>query len=200
MTKGKKIKKIKRKIRYTLVYRLVRFFIFLSGMMPRVAWLKFCGFLGRFSYHVAPQTRALVIQHLQLAWPGKSSSEIRSLAKNVFEYLGKNSGEMLRATRVETLEDLKEFLVVHGMENFEVANKKGKGVIFLTCHLGAFDLQVSTMALHGLNPNIIGTPLKNKKLNKLLWDYRNKYGAIAIERGRETFRMIKILKSGGSVA
>jgi Kdo2-lipid IVA lauroyltransferase/acyltransferase len=200
MTKGKKIKKIKRKIRYTLVYRLVRFFIFLSGMMPRVAWLKFCGFLGRFSYHLAPQTRMLVIQHLQLAWPGKSSSEIRSLAKNVFEYLGKNSGEMLRATRVETLEDLKEFLVVHGMENFEVANKKGKGVIFLTCHLGAFDLQVSTMALHGLNPNIIGTPLKNKKLNKLLWDYRNKYGAIAIERGRETFRMIKILKSGGSVA
>lgn len=200
MAKGKKIRKIKRKIRYTLVYRLVRFFIALSGLMPRVAWLKFCGLLGRFSYHVAPETRTLVKRHLKIAWPEKTSDEIASMAKNVFEYLGKNSGEMLRATRVETLEDLKEFLVVHGMENFEAANKKGKGVIFLTCHLGAFDLQVSTMALHGLNPNIIGTPLKNKKLNKLLWDYRNKYGAIAIERGRETFRMIKILKSGGSVA
>lgn len=200
MAKGKKIRKIKRKIRYTLVYRLVRFFIALSGMMPRVAWLKFCGLLGRFSYYVAPETRTLVKRHLKIAWPEKTSDEIASMAKNVFEYLGKNSGEMLRATRVETLEDLKEFLVVHGMENFEAANKKGKGVIFLTCHLGAFDLQVSTMALHGLNPNIIGTPLKNKKLNKLLWDYRNKYGAIAIERGRETFRMIKILKSGGSVA
>jgi Kdo2-lipid IVA lauroyltransferase/acyltransferase len=200
MAKGKRMRTIKRKIRYTLVYRLVRFFIFLSGLMPRTAWLKFCGFLGRFSYYVAPQTRELVNRHLSIAWPEKSPAEIRPMAKDVFEYLGKNSGEMLRATRVETLEDLKEFLVVHGMENFEVANKKGKGVIFLTCHLGAFDLQVSTMALHGLNPNIIGTPLKNKKLNKLLWDYRNKYGAIAIERGRETFRMIKILKSGGSVA
>jgi KDO2-lipid IV(A) lauroyltransferase len=200
MAKGKKLKKIKRKIRYTLVYKLVRFFIFLSGMMPRVAWLKFCGFLGRFSYHLAPETRSLVRRHLHLAFPEKSAEEVSEMAKRVFEFLGKNSGEMLRATQVETLDDLKEFLVVHGMENYDVANKKGKGVIFLTCHLGPFDLQVSTMALHGLNPNIIGTPLKNKKLNKLLWNYRNKYGAIAIERGRETFRMIKILKSGGSVA
>ena len=80
------------------------------------------------------------------------------------------------------------------------ANAKGKGVIFLTCHVGAFDLQVSTMALKGLNPNIIGTPLKDERLNELLWEYRNKYGAVAIERGKETFRLIKVLKSGGSVA
>lgn len=114
--------------------------------------------------------------------------------------LGKNSGEMLRATRVKTLDDLQKFLVTHGLENYEVATQKGKGVIFLTCHLGAFDLQISNMALRGLNPNIIGTPLKDQRLNELLWDYRNMHGAIAIERGRETFRLIKVLKSGGSVA
>lgn len=201
MTRKKKFKKIKRTIRYTLVYRLVRFFIFLARLMPRVAWLKFCGFLGRLAYFFASQTRKLTRKHLQLAFgKEKSVEELNALSKRVFEYLGKNSGEMLRATRVETLEDLKEFLVVSGMENFVKANEKGRGVIFLTCHLGAFDLQVSTMALHGLNPNIIGTPLKNKHLNELLWQYRNKYGAVAIERGRETFRLIKILKSGGSVA
>jgi KDO2-lipid IV(A) lauroyltransferase len=37
-------------------------------------------------------------------------------------------------------------------------------------------------------------------LNDLLWKYRNQHGAIAIERGKETFRMIKVLKSGGSLA
>lgn len=114
--------------------------------------------------------------------------------------LGKNAGEMLRATRVKTLPDLEKFLVTHGLENYERAIKKGKGVIFLTCHLGAFDLQVSNMALRGLNPNIIGTPLKDERLNELLWNYRNMHGAIAIARGRETFRLIKVLKSGGSVA
>lgn len=115
--------------------------------------------------------------------------------------LGKNAGDILRSSRrVRTLPDLEKILVTHGLENFEAAHKKGKGVIFLTCHLGAFDLQVTNMAMRGLNPNIIGTPLKDKRLNDLLWEYRNAHGAIAIERGKETFRMIKILKSGGSVA
>jgi KDO2-lipid IV(A) lauroyltransferase len=101
---------------------------------------------------------------------------------------------------VENLEQLESFLEIHGYENFIKANQKGNGVIFLTLHMGAFDLQVSTMALKGLNPNIIGTPLKDPRLNNLLWEYRNKYGAVAIARGKETFRMIKVLRSGGSVA
>ena len=90
--------------------------------------------------------------------------------------------------------------MTEGLENYETAHAKGKGVIFLTCHLGAFDLQITNMAMRGLDPNIIGTPLKDKRLNDLLWNYRNLHGAIPIARGKETFRMIKVLKSGGSVA
>jgi len=199
--KKKKLKKIKRKIRYAIVYRVVRFLIFISNNIPRITWLKFCGFLGRLAFPFATQTQQKTISHLTIAFPEKNASEIRQLAKRTFEYLGKNAGEMLRASgKVDTLNDLDKFLEVHGYENFENAYTRGKGVIFLTCHLGAFDLQVTVMALRGLDPNIIGTPLKNKKLNELLWNYRNKHGAIAIERGRETFRLIKILKSGGSVA
>jgi len=195
-----RIKKIRRKIRYSIVYRFVQFLIFLSNVTPRVWWLKFCGVLGRIAYVFATQTRRLVIRHLSFAFADKSRHQINKLAGDMFEMLGKNAGEMLRATRVRTLEDLEKFLVTDGMENYENAIKKGKGVIFLTCHLGAFDLQVSNMALRGLNPNIIGTPLKDERLNQLLWNYRNMHGAIAIERGRETFRLIKVLKSGGSVA
>ena len=194
-------KKIRRKIRYSLVYRFVQFFIFLSNILPRVAWLKFSGVLGRLACLFAGKTRKLIATHLKFAYgTEKTDKEIRSLVWKIFEMLGKNTGEMLRATRVKDLAELEEFLTTSGLENYETAIKKGKGVIFLTCHLGAFDLQVSNMALRGLNPNIIGTPLKDERLNELLWDYRNKYGAIAIERGKETFRLIKVLKSGGSVA
>src|SRR5687768_13413292 len=177
-------KKIRRKLRYAIVYRLVQFLIFLSNLMPRVMWLKFCGFLGKVAYLVAGETRQLVTKHLAFAFEKKANHEIKTLARGVFEMLGKNAGEMLRATRVKTLPDLEKFLVTHGLENYEQAIKKGKGVIFLTCHLGAFDLQVSNMALRGLNPNIIGTPLKDPRLNDLLWNYRNMHGAIAIERGK----------------
>jgi Kdo2-lipid IVA lauroyltransferase/acyltransferase len=195
-----KIKKARRYVRYTFVYWLVRFLIWLSGVLPRPAWLAFCGFLGSLAWYFAVHTRKLTIRHLTMAFPDRSPSEILTLSKRTFRMLGKNSGEIIRSSRIKTLDQLNEVLITHGIENYETAHAKGKGVIFLTCHLGPFDLQVTNMAMRGLNPNIIGTPLKDPRLNDLLWNYRNAHGAIAIERGRETFRMIKILKSGGSVA
>jgi Kdo2-lipid IVA lauroyltransferase/acyltransferase len=194
------IKRLRRKVRYNAVYLLIRSMIWISNVIPRSLWLSICGGLGSLAYHFANETRQLTKRHLRIAFPNKSDSEIRKLAKATFQMLGKNAGEILRASRIDSLPDLEKILVTHGYENFVQANAKGKGVIFLTAHLGAFDLQITNMALRGLNPNIIGTPLKDKKLNDLLWEYRNAHGAIAVERGKETFRMIKVLKSGGSVA
>lgn len=157
--------------------------------------------LGRLAYPFATQSRERTIFHLGMAFgKEKSMLEILALSKETFKMLGKNAGEVLRARKVKTLKDLNSFLITEGMENFETAFAKGKGVIFLTCHLGAFDLQITNMALRGLKPNIIGTPLKDERLNDLLFDYRNSHGAVAVARGRETLRLIKALKTGGSVA
>ncbi len=190
-----------KRIKYSFLYYGVLFLIWLSNFLPRKVWLSVCGFLGRIAYYFLAETRKLVKAHLTLAYSKeKSPNEIDKLSKKVFTMLGKNAGDILRARRVKTISDLNKFLVVHGMENFQAASTKGKGVIFLTSHLGAFDLQITVMALHGLKPNIIGTPLKDARLNELLFDYRNAYGAVAVERGKETFRLIKALKSAGSVA
>jgi Kdo2-lipid IVA lauroyltransferase/acyltransferase len=195
-----KSKAAKRYVRYTFVYWFVRFLIWLSSIIPRTFWLKLCGVLGSIAYYFASETRKLTIKHLSMAFPEKTSDEIRTLAKRTFKMLGKNGGEIIRSSQIKTLEELNEVLVTHGIENYESAHARGKGVIFLTCHLGPFDLQITNMAMRGLTPNIIGSPLKDPRLNDLLWNYRNAHGAIPIERGKETFRMIKILKSGGSVA
>jgi KDO2-lipid IV(A) lauroyltransferase len=193
-------KNVTRYLRYTGVYWLVRFMIWISNVISRKVWLRICGGLGLLAYYLAGETRKLTVKHLTMAFPEKGKNEIKRLAKSTFKMLGKNAGEVIRTSSINNLADLEKILVTTGFENFEKANKKGKGVIFVTCHLGAFDLQVTNMALRGLNPNIIGTPLKDPRLNDLLWNYRNAHGAIAIERGKETFRMIKVLKSGGSVA
>ncbi len=190
-----------KRLKYSAIYYFVRFLIFISNRMPRTSWLAFSGFLGRVAYVFTVQSRKRAIDHLKLAYRNeKSDREIIQLSKQMYRMLGKNGGEILRARAVRTLADLDKFLVVHGYENFEKATAKRKGVIFLTCHLGAFDLQITVMSLHGLKPNIIGTPLKDDRLNELLFDYRNAHGAVAIERGKETMRLIKALLTGGSVA
>ena len=192
---------VRKRLKYSVIYYFVRFLIFASNLLPRRLWLAFCGMLGRLAYSFATKSRELSIAHLGLAYSKeKSLREIVQLSKEMFVMLGRNAGDILRARAVKTLADLDKFIVVHDYENFEKANAKGKGVIFLTCHLGAFDLQITVMSLRGLKPNIIGTPLKDDRLNELLFDYRNAYGAVAIERGKETLRLIKALKRGGAVA
>jgi KDO2-lipid IV(A) lauroyltransferase len=196
-----KKRKARKRFKYFLLYWFVRFLLAFSNSLPRTWWLAICGWLGKIAFSFAGRYRDQTVAHVGLAYGGKQTArEIYGLARQTFIMMGKNAGDIFRSMRVKALPDLEKFLVTTGLEHFERASAKGKGVIFLTCHLGAFDLQVTNMALRGLKPNIIGTTLKDPRLNDLLVNYRNAYGAIAIERGKETFRLIKALKLGGAVA
>ena len=193
-------KSLPKRIRYYLLYQLVRFLIAVSNSIPRITWLKFCGRLGRLGYPFATQTRNLMIKNIGIAFGNElNADQIRALAKKTFEMMGKNAGEILRATQLGSEAEADKFIVTHNRDIYEQAKAKKKGVVIITGHLGAFDLQVTNMALRGANPNVVGTPIKDARLNKLLWDQRNKHGAVAIERGKDTMKMLKVLKSAGTV-
>lgn len=199
--RSKKFKKLRRKIRYPLIFGLVRFMIFVSRLFPRKTWLALCGFLGGIAYYFARRSRKLAITHLTMAYgKEKSEAEIKAITKQVFVMMGKNAGDIIRAFKVHSLEDFEKIRIVHNAEIAEQAFAKGKGVIFLTAHFGAFEFVATELAFRGYKPLIIGTPMKDERLTNLLWEQRNKLGASAIERGKETVRLIKTLKSGGTIA
>ena len=199
--RSKKFKKFRRKIRYPVILALVRTMIFISRLFPRKAWLGLCGFLGGVSYWFARRSRKLAIRHLTMAYgKEKSEKEIKALARQVFVMMGKNAGDIMRAFKIDSLTDFDKIRVVNRAEIAEQAFAKGKGVIFLTAHFGAFEFVATELAFRGYKPLIIGTPMKDKRLTNLLWEQRNKLGASAIERGKETVRLIKTLKTGGTIA
>ncbi len=192
---------LRKEIKYTLLYYFVRFLIFSANLLPRKLWLRFCGMLGRVAYHFSKKPRELAIFHLGLVYgKEKSIPEIIALTKKIFEMLGKNAGDILRSLNVKSLTDLQKFLVTHGMENFQKAHAKGKGVVYLTCHVGAFDMQSTNMALRGVKLSVVGTPMKDERLNALLQNYRNAFGASYIERGKDNIKLIKELKLGNALA
>jgi KDO2-lipid IV(A) lauroyltransferase len=194
-------KSLRRKVKYRLVYFLVKFLITISNLMPRSAWLAFCGGLGKIAGWFAVKSRTLAVRHLTMAFgEEKTSTEIDKLSRDMFVMLGKNAGDVLRATHIDSLPELEKFVVMKGMENYETADKKGKGVVFVACHLGAFEFQITSMALRKFNFMVIGTPLKDKRLNDLMWNHRNKNGTNYVERDKATFPMLKVLKAGGCVA
>ena len=98
-----KTKRLRRKVRYNLVYVLIRSMIWVSNVIPRAAWLSFTGALGSIAFHFANQTRRLTKTHLSTAFPEKSESDISKLAKDTFRMLGKNAGDILRASQIDSL-------------------------------------------------------------------------------------------------
>ena len=124
---------INKRIKYASLYYFVQFLIFIANALPRKWWLNFCGFLGSVAYHFVREAKEQTIIHLGLAFSReKTMKEVIALSKQTFRMLGKNAGEIFRAMKVRTLADLDKILVTHGIENFESATAKGKGVIFLT--------------------------------------------------------------------
>src|ERR1041385_7147858 len=122
-----------KRIKYGALYWLVRSLIFAANAIPRKLWLKFCGLLGRIAYIVVADARKKTVAHLHFAYgKEKSDREILSMSKEVFWMLGRNGGEILRAIKVKTLDDLDKILVTHGYENCDHASSKKKRVISLT--------------------------------------------------------------------
>ncbi len=192
---------LRKEIKYASIYGAVRFLIFMANVVPRRPWLAFFGFLGWWGYFFSPRYRQLAITHLGMALRNeKSPAEIKRLTRRMFVMLAKNGGETIRASHVKTLTDIEKFLVVTGWENAEKPRTEGRGVIFLPNHMGAFELMVTYVSLRGFQPMVIGTQLKDPRLNELIVKYRNAHGAIPVERGKETLRLIKGLKRGGSTA
>lgn len=191
---------LRKRIKYTAIYWGVLFMIFLSRLMPRTWWLSFFGFLGRIAYSFPSRFKDLVIYHLRLAYSKeKTTREVLDLSKEVYIMLAKNAADVLRSWSVRTREQLEKFVVLEGKEYAEQAKAKGKGIIYFTGHIGAFELMITTMGLHGMPFMVIGTALKDERLNDILVEFRAMHGSEPIERGRETFKLIKTLKSGGSV-
>jgi KDO2-lipid IV(A) lauroyltransferase len=193
-------KNTRRKIRYWFIYLMVRLMIVVSNLMPRKWWLAICGALGKIAYYLARHSRKIILSNLQLAYPDKDVTFRKKLARKVFTMLGRNAGDVLRAFPITDYDQYQKLRIIEGEEYLEKAYLKGKGVLFLTAHLGAFEFVATEMAFRGYKPLIIGTAPKDERLTQLLWRQRGKLGATPIERGKETVRLIRTLKGGGTVA
>lgn len=195
-----KVKHIRRKIRYSIILGLVRFMIAIAQIIPRSLWISCCGALGSLAYVFATKSRKITIRNLTMAYgPEKTPVQIRRMAREVFYFMGKNAGDIIRAFPITDEAKLRKFLVVNGSESAIKTYEQKRGVLLMTAHLGAFELAATQMALLGMKPMIIGTALKDPRLTALVWKQRSKIGATAIERGKESIRLLKNLKSGGTV-
>lgn len=191
---------LRKRLKYTLIYWFTLGLIAAANFFPRNWVLWVTGQLGGLAFWLFKEARLITIENLFSVFRDtKTESEIKALAQRVFSMIGKNAGDIIRGLPIKHLAKLEQFVKVEGEEHLIAADAKENGVIVVTAHVGAFELIGSYLGLKGYRPHGVGTALKDDRLNQLLVENRTSRGVVAIERGRETFKMLKTLKTGGMV-
>ena len=169
-------------------------------LLPRKVALALGVWIGNLSYIVLKQRRRIAISNLKIAFAKKfSDQEIQRICRKSFQGLGKNLAEFLQFPQLTT-ENIWELVNVEGKENLDIALGQGKGAIIFVPHFGNWEL---TGLITGvLIPNRIKAivfELRNKRLNQLVWKYRQHLSAELIPKKRAIRRIILALQQNCAI-
>jgi len=189
-------KRAKKRVKNWFLYRFIASIIFILNFLPRKSSISLGGFLGKLAYFIIADARKRTQNNLKIAFgKEKDQREIKKLALNVFENVGKNVTDAVRLKNMKW-EKVERITKIEGLEYFDNAYKMGKGVIALTGHIGNFELLGAYFSLKGYKVSVIGRELYDPRLDVLLVKSRESVGMENIPSSASVKQVIKVLRSG----
>jgi KDO2-lipid IV(A) lauroyltransferase len=112
--------------------------------------------------------------------------------------LGWMAAEFARLPRY-TGENIGQVVILDGHENFLEGQRRGKGVLYLTGHIGAWELSSFAHALYGFPLHYVARPLDNPRVDDLVNRYRCLSGNRPVFKNESARALLKILRDAGTV-
>jgi len=168
-------------LRYRIEYALAWIFLKCIGSLPRPLARAPGISLAWTIYLLHGKLRRVGKRNLELAFPEKSRKERAKILRGVFTSLGRQLAEVCLYRRY-TRQNVSKIVVYEGFENYERALARGKGLLFLTAHLGAWELSAFAHSLYGYPLGVLMRPLDNPYLDRLVRSYRTLHGNKAVDK------------------
>ena len=185
-------------MRYRLEYAPVWLLVHLLARVPASVARAVGILLAGTVYVLHRRLRRAGMRNLQLAFPQMPASERRRILRGLFRSLGRQVGGFCRFPRYNP-ENISQLVVYDGFENFERAQSRGKGVLFLTAHFGGWEISSFMHAIHGHPLHILVRPLDNPLLDRLVTGYRTLSGNHIIPKQDFARAMLAALRAGETV-
>ena len=131
-----------------LAYAGVWIVLKLTGALPRRLARVLAVTVARMLFAVTPKLRKTAEFNLQLAFPEWTNTQRAATIRGMVRNLGWMAAEFARMPRY-TRKNIEDLIVLDGQENFLKGQRRGKGVLFLTAHMGAWELSSFAHALYG---------------------------------------------------
>jgi KDO2-lipid IV(A) lauroyltransferase len=174
--------------------------VLLKGLevMPRHAARSFAAGLARVLFALSPKLRKTAEVNLRIAFPEWNESRRNEVIFGMVRHLGWMAAELARFPKYSK-ENIGQIVVLDGNENFLEGQRRGKGVLFLTGHIGAWELSSFAHALYGYPLHYMARPVDNQRVDELLNGYRCLPGNHPIFKNESARVMLKVLKEAGTI-
>jgi KDO2-lipid IV(A) lauroyltransferase len=178
---------------------LPAFFLLKSlGLLPRGAAIFVSKLLARFISIVHRKLRQTGYRNLEMAMPELTQKEREKILAGVFDNLGRLLGECSQFLKI-TRESIREVVVYEGFENYAQAAAKGRGVLMLTGHVGAWELCAFAHGVYGHPLSFLARPLDNPLLETLIGRYRALSQNTPIDKNQSVRKVLRTLRQGKDV-
>ena len=169
-------KRLKRALRSRLLAALVR----LVARIPLRPALVIGTLAGRLASPFLRATRGLALRHLALAFPDRSEAEREEIVRRMFLHLAWSAVEI---TAVDSYADrLESYIRLPDERVLREAVARGKGVVFVTGHLGNWELMARLVAKVGAPVSAVAKRGGDERLMGLIEASRARGGVTTLWR------------------
>jgi len=168
------------------------------GWLPRGAARLVAGMIAWVAYCLLGRLRSVGERNLALAFPELSSKSRRAELRGVFRSLGRQLAEFCRMTRY-TAENTRGWIRTEGLDHYLAAKARGKGVLIVTGHLGAWELSSFYHSLMGFPMSMVARPLDNRPLDAYVNGIRCMHGNRVLNKDDFARGLLTAMRQGETV-
>jgi KDO2-lipid IV(A) lauroyltransferase len=156
--------------------------------------------LGALGYRPFGIRRAVVERQVRAAFPDFDGETVSRIAKASYESLGRTSIETALLPARSREQVIAMFSRVEGWDVVERAMAQGKGILFVTGHLGNWELAGSFVAAHGIPLEAVARRMQNTLFDRYLTETRQRIGMSVVHDEDAVRRVPRAVREQHAVA
>jgi Kdo2-lipid IVA lauroyltransferase/acyltransferase len=206
MEKGKNRRKKKGKVFHVIEFAAVYALLVFCRLTPLKIIHILSNLLGNLFYLLVSRRRLIAVTNLRHAFDGEmNEKEVRATARKscISFFLTFLEISKFQAFLRPFLPQAEMNMVSHNLEGlFRKAKRiheESKGCIFVTPHIGNWEILPHVSSVVGIPLVVIVRPLDNKYLERLLYKKRADSGQLIIPKRNAMFTLQKTLRQGKSI-
>jgi KDO2-lipid IV(A) lauroyltransferase len=156
--------------------------------------------IGALGYRPLGIRRAVVERQVHAAFPGLTDPEVERIARESYAHLGRTSIETAILPTYGREQVLDLFERVEGWHLVERAMALGRGVMFVSGHLGNWELGGSFVAARGVPLEAVARRMENPLFDQYITDTRRRIGMTVIHDADAVRRVPRAMREQHGVA